>query len=1380
MTSHSSQSFFTLDSHQRGIESIVSNDFVEAEKHLNNALIDNESSSAVLSDLGIAVFRQGRREEALKCFKKAVDIDSNYARGWSNFGSALIECGLINDALTVCYTAVRLQPNLYEAQKNLASALSLSGSHKEAARHMLLAADIKPYKAERWLEAGDSCREAGMMSRAVSCYRTVLSLEPSNKALSVYQSELLLGIGEHCKAEKLIYKMLNDPPDDPSLHSALLMSLQYLPTVQQSQMFAEASRWGGHHGIRIPKPAPDRLNSDKKLRIGYVSADFYRHPVGVFLLPLLRYRNRDSFSVVCYSNSLREDAVTAEIRSLVDEWRVIAGQKDRDVIDSIQEDQIDILVDLSGHTAGNRLPLFAGRAAPVQASFLGYSHTTGLKAMDYLLYDNYSVDPDDEQWFTEKVIRLPRGRFCYIAPDFVPDVDPLPTVENGCITFGCFNNPAKINAAVIALWSQILLKITNSRLVLKWKSFAYSEDRKRLLSMFTDHGVASSRIEFRDSSPHFLMMSEYSDIDIALDPFPFTGGITTCEALWMGVPVITLPGETPISRQTASFLTQIGLGEFVAASLDDYVSIAQRMSVDMDRLITLRSGLRARMLASSLCHGEEYTADVESAYLMMFEEKCSEYSDTTVSEEDIALGFETAGLLFTNKQYDRAEDLYLDILKWRPDNSRALHAVGVIAEKRGDVETAIGFLKQAIEFDHDREDAYLNLGNILRRESRLAEAEQCYRDLIKIKQNSSYGLANLGGALWAQGRVEEASCFFQQAYSVDSTNITAASGMLFMMNYLPNCTPEDVCAAHAKWGRAFERSVKNYSQWANTRDQDRVIRIGYVSGDFGIHPVGFFMVNPIGTHARNKCQVICYSNRSEDDVITSYIKEQSDAWREICDRTDDEVCKLIRKDHIDILVDLSGHTGRSRLKVFARQPAPIQVSWLGYPNTTGLKRIQYRFTDAITDPPGRADTLHTERLIRLPSGFLNFYPSTEAPDIEPLPYIKNGYITFGSFNNVAKITPEVVAVWSRVMRAAPGSRFLMKYSSLHDASTVQRYIRMFNENGIESDRIELVPSTVTHTEHLNIYNRVDIALDPFPYNGTTTTCEALWMGVPVIVMKGEQHSGRVGMSILHRLSLDEYVANDEDEYVGKAMSISSNIEKLAWLRSVLRDRMAVSPLCNSSGFSLSLENAYREMWKIWCQGAGNDKKQRTVSRQIRNTIRRLHIGGTIRKKGWENFNALSDSSVDHLGDAADLSRFEDNTFMEIYASHVLEHFEYQLQLKMVLAEWFRVLALGGTLYISVPNLDIFAEMWNEHGTTDGERFFIMQMIFGGHVDAFDYHFSGFNEAILSKYLKECGFVEIQRVSRFGIFNDTSNMKFKGMPVSLNITARKPEIEADFI
>lgn len=283
------------------------------------------------------------------------------------------------------------------------------------------------------------------------------------------------------------------------------------------------------------------------------------------------------------------------------------------------------------------------------------------------------------------------------------------------------------------------------------------------------------------------------------------------------------------------------------------------------------------------------------------------------------------------------------------------------------------------------------------------------------------------------------------------------------------------------------------------------------------------------------------------------------------------------------------------------------------------------------------------------------------------------------------------------------------------------------------------------------------------------------MGVPVIVLAGHHHAGRVGMSILHRLSLDEYIADNENEYVEKVISLANDRGKLAQLRGFLRDRMAASPLCNSAGFSMVLENAYREMWRNWC-GVTKREKIEYVSDRARNDVwRKLHIGGTIRKKGWENFNALPDACVDHLGDAADLSRFGDNSFIEIYASHVLEHFEYQLQLKPVLTEWLRVLAPGGTLCLSVPDLDAFAELWNKDETTADDKFFIMQMIFGGHKDTFDYHYSGFNEAILSKYLEEAGFVDVRRESHFGLFNDTSSMKFKGVPVSLNVTARKPEI-----
>jgi len=320
-----------------------------------------------------------------------------------------------------------------------------------------------------------------------------------------------------------------------------------------------------------------------------------------------------------------------------------------------------------------------------------------------------------------------------------------------------------------------------------------------------------------------------------------------------------------------------------------------------------------------------------------------------------------------------------------------------------------------------------------------------------------------------------------------------------------------------------------------------------------------------------------------DDNLTCLFREKAEHWRNLCKVPTREATEMVRKDRIDILLDLSGYTRDSRLDVFARKPAPVQVTWLGYPNTTGLAAIDYRITDGIADPPGQADLMHTERLYRLPNGFLCFYPHPDAPEPGILPFDEHNVITFGSFNNLAKITSEVTRVWARILAMLPDSRLYMKRSTFSDAGIRKDFEKRFLQYGISPDRLLLREGTVSVEDHLALYQEVDIALDSFPYNGTTTTCEALWMGIPVVVLEGDHHAARVGASILSRLGLEELIADSLDDYIAKSVQLAIDPERLRNLRRELRPRMARSPLCNGTQFTLDLEAAFRKMWQVWCQ-----------------------------------------------------------------------------------------------------------------------------------------------------------------------------------------------------
>ena len=306
--------------------------------------------------------------------------------------------------------------------------------------------------------------------------------------------------------------------------------------------------------------------------------------------------------------------------------------------------------------------------------------------------------------------------------------------------------------------------------------------------------------------------------------------------------------------------------------------------------------------------------------------------------------------------------------------------------------------------------------------------------------------------------------------------------------------------------------------------------------------------------------------------------KESEHWRSIVGVSDKNVVDLIKKDEIDILVDLAGHTANNSLTVFARKPAPVQVTWLGYPNTTGLSAIDYRFTDIVADPVGEADEYHTEELIRLPNGFLCYRGDETVSANAELPFEMRGHITFGSFNNLTKVTPQVVLTWARILHELPTSHILLKSKQLEDPSVRSRYLELFKEEGVSEDRIDLQAYLPSKNDHLALYDTIDICFDPFPYNGTTTTCEALWMGVPVITLVGDRHAGRVGASILANVGLTDFITEDLDGYIRTAVQLAKNTDYLKEVRLGLREKLQNSSLCDEIGFARDVERSYRTMW----------------------------------------------------------------------------------------------------------------------------------------------------------------------------------------------------------
>jgi len=532
-----------------------------------------------------------------------------------------------------------------------------------------------------------------------------------------------------------------------------------------------------------------------------------------------------------------------------------------------------------------------------------------------------------------------------------------------------------------------------------------------------------------------------------------------------------------------------------------------------------------------------------------------------------------------------AEATFRRALRLRPDDAGTLSNLGLALMDLGRGDAAIAAMKRAVARDPAYAEGWSNLGLALQTAGRLSAAEAACRRSLGLAPGDADTRINLANALKDQGRVGEAMACYERACSLAPDSVLAVANRAFCGHYDPACDGARLHRLAGAYGRLQRRLLgPAKADHANPAEPDRCLRVGYVSPDLGAHSVARFLEPLLAHHDPATVTVHCYSDVKRPDATTARLRALAPAWADISTLTDAEIAARIVDDRMDILVDLAGHTRGNRLGVFARRPAPVQVTWLGYPGTTGLDSMDYRFTDAIADPPGAADREHTERLVRLPRGFLCFARPAEAPDVGPPPSLGAGRVTFGSFNHLAKLTDEVVATWARILVAVPGSRLVLKSLFLGDEGVRERTLARFAAHGIAAERLDPQGWIVERAGHLALYGAVDIALDTFPYNGTTTTCEALWMGVPVVTLAGDRHAARVGMSLLHTVGCEDLVAESLEGYVALATGLAGDPGRLAALREELRARMAASPLCDGDAFARVVEGAYRRMWERWCQG----------------------------------------------------------------------------------------------------------------------------------------------------------------------------------------------------
>lgn len=539
-----------------------------------------DTASALIQQ-GLAHHRRNQFHLAEVCYRRALAIDQTCADGWHLLGMIADAAGKDEDAINLIRRAITLNSGRADFLNNLGAIHEPRGEYDLAENAFREAIRLRPGYAAAHNNLGEVMKDLGRVGESVACYR----------------------------------EALNHAPEFHQAGSNLLMGLNYDPNAGREEMLTEHRRWGqAIERNTAPLPLQECCTPSRPtMRIAYVSPDFRQHAVARFIEPVLASHNKDRFDAFLYAECPVVDAVSERLRSSVRAWRSTRGRSSQQVAEEIRHDQVDILVDLAGHTRNNRLDVFALRAAPIQVTYLGYPNTTGMKRMDYRITDSVLNPPDEPSWATEELIRLRGHGYCFQPPEDAPEPVPPPCMQNGVITFGSHHPPIKLNDAVLTLWGRVLLAIPNSRLLMFRNSFNQIV-QKELTERMKRCGIPLDRVEFRcptDKSKSYLPL--FNEVDIVLDSFPFTGHTMTCEALWMGVPVLTLRGDRPAGRLSSSVLAALGMTDWIAETPDDYVLKAVAVSRDVRQLADLRASLRG-MMTDRICNAQAFTRHLEATY----------------------------------------------------------------------------------------------------------------------------------------------------------------------------------------------------------------------------------------------------------------------------------------------------------------------------------------------------------------------------------------------------------------------------------------------------------------------------------------------------------------------------------------------------------------------------------------------------------------------------------------------------------------------------------------------------------------------------------------------------------------------------------------------
>ena len=979
---------------------------------------------------------------------------------------------------------------------------------------------------------------------------------------------------EYCR---LSAKMILPPQEKSSQLSKLerfrcndysnMILIMYNINYSQEEIFRETCGFN-ELLVNIPRYSHDRKKHSrhKKIRVGYISPDIRYHFVAFFSLHLFKSYDKTRFEVFIYANN-DEDIYTKQLKDNVDHFTKILGKSFKEVAELIMKDEIDILIDLAGHTGRNSLPALAYKPAPIQISGIGYIGSTGLDTIDYFLVDKFT-DPEglNEKYFSEKLLRLQHSHFCFVWHELPRPIAPAPCTEKGYVTFVSFNNFKKVTEEMLVLWKRILDAVPNSRLYLKSKVFndyGLELAKKKIQAA----GIDLERVDFEYIEYKYLI--KYERTDIALDTFPYPGGGTTCDALYMGVPVITLVGERHNSRFGYSLLKNIGLEELCAFSKDEYVQKAVELANDWDRIRKYHQTIQRKMEESPIMNDTIYMGEVEAAYEKIFnawikgeplpdfpqepEPITEELADKYIQRANdyILLGNKIGESNYPSR-FDFKRTLYYAELAAQCEAKRDAKLLLTIADRRFMLDDNRG----AYEAMQKTLDYIYSAAGVAKNYSKQFIAE-CHRKFAKYAQSNS--------------RPVEAIEHFQKAFELaedEKTQLKFYDSILLIFHYL-DVSAEDMATYHFDYQNFFA-DIKPFTTYHKPHKR---IKVGYIGGDFRQHAAFAVTFGFISCHDRTKFEITCYSKNPKDDGHTEFFKKAVEHFVDVKDLSAVELAKRIHDDEIDIAFDLAGHTGYNGLPALAYRPAPVQISGIGYMSTTGLKAIDYFLTDENLDPPGEHDKYFVEKLLYMPAQF-SYARRENVPTPEGAACVKNGYVTFGTICRYSKINDDMLAIWVEILNRVPTAKLLMRAQEFISNRTQDELYDKMKRLGCDMDRVIFQPAL---PDYFAAISEIDIMLDAYPWVGGTTTLDALYMGVPVISFYSDRHSTRFGKSILHSVGLDELAVNDVAAYINTAVGLANDFETLDELHKNLRGMFEKSNALDPVKYCRLLERKFADL-----------------------------------------------------------------------------------------------------------------------------------------------------------------------------------------------------------